>query len=243
MGVSICLNFLVKACQNGREKVPPVCASFRPEEDVDGGGALQARQRPYQSQRPPAPPRRTPHPPPKAGGAAVAFGQGSVLGRRHQSPRQWRWSHRSSLRDSSSHFQVFGRLLPEVRRRGFEEGDQGHPHLLRSIAPRSRPQEERAQEVRRSRRQSQIPEILPLEKDENCDADVELRVVVVVVVSGRRAAAMAGSQTRKTADWTDLYTHLFFLCPLQIYILVLTFDLGLSIKMLKLSFTVLLGEI
>merc|ERR1711872_648018 len=57
MGVSICLNFLVKACQNGREKVPPVCASFRPEEDVDGGGALQARQRPYQSQRPPAAPR------------------------------------------------------------------------------------------------------------------------------------------------------------------------------------------
>merc|ERR1712212_244890 len=162
MGVSICLNFLVKACQNGREKVPPVCASFRPEEDVNGGGALQAWQRPYQSQRPPAPPRRTPHPPPKAGGAAVAFGQGSVLGRRHQSPRQWRWSHRSSLRDSSSHFQVFGRLLPEVRRRGFEEGDQGHPHLLRSIAPRSRPQEERAQEVRRSWRQSQIPEILPL---------------------------------------------------------------------------------
>merc|ERR1712240_189263 len=130
-------------------------------------------------------------------------------GRRHQSPRQWRWSHCSSLRDSSSHFQVFGRLLPEVRRRGFEEGDQGHPHLLRSVAPRSRPQEERAQEVRRSRRQSQIPEILPLnKKDEDGDADAELRivviVVVVVVVSGRRAVAMAGSQTRKTADWTDL---------------------------------------
>merc|ERR1739838_1015359 len=80
------------------------------------------------------------------------------------SPRQRRWSHRSSLRDSSSHFQVFGRLLPEVRRRGFEKGDQGHPHLLRSIAPRSRPQEERPQEVRGSRRQSQIPEILPLKK-------------------------------------------------------------------------------
>merc|ERR1739838_1158741 len=75
MGVSICLNCLVSACQNGREKVPPVCPSFRAEEDVDGGGALQARQRPYQSQRPPAPPRRTPHAPPKAGGAAVALGK------------------------------------------------------------------------------------------------------------------------------------------------------------------------
>merc|ERR1739838_96657 len=97
------------------------------------------------------------------------------------------------LRDSSSHFQVFGRLLPEVRRRGFEKGDQGHPHLLRSIAPRSRPQEERAQEVRGSRRQSQIPEILPLKKN------------------GRRTLALAGgSLTWKTLDWTDIYIFIFY---------------------------------
>merc|ERR1739838_513102 len=119
------------------------------------------------------------------------------------SPRQRRWSHRSSLRDSSSHFQVFGRLLPEVRRRGFEKGDQGYSHLLRSIAPRSRPQEERAQEVRGSRRQSQIPEILPLKKTAN-----PLRVVVV---SGRRTLVLAGgSLTWKTPDWTDIYIFISY---------------------------------
>merc|ERR1739838_1030015 len=123
------------------------------------------------------------------------------------SPRQRRWSHRSSLRDSSSHFQVFGRLLPEVRRRGFEKGDQGYPHLLRSIAPRSRPQEERAQEVRGSRRQSQIPEILPLKKKRTETAN-PLRVVVV---SGRRTLALAGgSLTWKTPDWTDIYIFIFY---------------------------------
>merc|ERR1712142_38886 len=235
MGVSICLNFLVKACQNGREKVPPVCASFRPEEDVDGGGALQARQRPYQSQRPPAPPRRTPHPPPKAGGAAVAFGQGSVLGRRHQSPRQWRWSHRSSLRDSSSLFQVFGRLLPEVRRRGFEEGDQGYPHLLRSIAPRSRPQEERAQEVRRSRRQSQIPEILPLnKKNENGGS------------SSSSSAAVAPwrwpNVKRGKRQTGRIYRFIFFFFAHCEYI-VQSRVVWLSKKMFKLSFNVLFREI
>merc|ERR1712142_754493 len=218
MGVSICLNFLVKACQNGREKVPPVCASFRPEEDVDGGGALQARQRPYQSQRPPAPPRRTPHPPPKAGGAAVAFGQGSVLGRRHQSPRQWRWSHRSSLRDSSSHFQVFGRLLPEVRRRGFEEGDQGHPHLLRSIAPRSRPQEERAQEVRRSRRQSQIPEILPLKKGKKPATPMSSCGSSSSSSSSAAVAPWRWPEVKRGKWQTGrIYRFIFFfLCPLRI---------------------------
>merc|ERR1739838_146891 len=148
------------------------------------------------------------------------------------SPRQRRWSHRSSLRDSSSHFQVFGRLLPEVRRRGFEKGDQGYPHLLRSIAPRSRPQEERAQEVRGSRRQSQIPEILPLKK-----IGRKLQTRCGSFVGGRRTLALAGgSLTWKTPDWTDIYIYLSFIFPL-----FLTFRL--SMIMFKLSFTVLFRDI
>merc|ERR1739838_557707 len=147
------------------------------------------------------------------------------------SPRQRRWSHRSSLRDSSSHFQVFGRLLPEVRRRGFEKGDQGHPHLLRSIAPRSRPQEERAQEVRGSRRQSQIPEILPLKKN------------------GRKLQTRCGSSSAAVTPWRwpeealrgklqtgRIYIYLSFIFPLY-----LTFRL--SMIMFKLSFTVLFRDI
>merc|ERR1739838_1033493 len=134
------------------------------------------------------------------------------------SPRQRRWSHRSSLRDSSSHFQVFGRLLPEVRRRGFEKGDQGHPHLLRSIAPHSRPQEERAQEVRGSRRQSQIPEILPLKKN------------------GRRTLALAGGSLTWKLQTGRIYIYLSFIFPL-----FLTFRL--SMIMFKLSFTVLFRDI
>merc|ERR1739838_803891 len=147
------------------------------------------------------------------------------------SPRQRRWSHRSSLRDSSSHFQVFGRLLSEVRRRGFEKGDQGHPHLLRSIAPRSRPQEERAQEVRGSRRQSQIPEILPLKK------------------TGRKLQTRCGSSSSAVVTpwrWPEealrgklqtgrIYIYLSFIFPL-----FLTFRL--SMIMFKLSFTVLFRD-
>merc|ERR1739838_817422 len=146
------------------------------------------------------------------------------------SPRQRRWSHRSSLRDSSSHFQVFGRLLPEVRRRGFEKGDQGHPHLLRSIAPRSRPQEERAQEVRGSRRQSQIPEILPLKK--NCKPAAGRR---------RQRPSPPGDGRRKPFAKNSrlngyIYIYLSFIFPL-----FLTFRL--SMIMFKLSFTVLFRDI
>merc|ERR1711872_428637 len=162
MGVSICLNFLVKACQNGREKVPPVCASFRPEEDVDGGGALQARQRPYQSQRPPAPPRRTQDVEAEARGAAVAPRQRPLLCRRHPRQGQRRRAHRSSVCHPSSHFQVPRRLLPKVRRRSFEEGNQGYPHFLRSLPSRRGSQAERAEKVRRTRSQSPLPEIVSL---------------------------------------------------------------------------------
>merc|ERR1711990_1144766 len=67
-------------------------------------------------------------------------------------------------------------------------------------------------------------------RDENGDADVELRVVVVV--SGRRAVAMAGSQTRKTADWTDLYTHLFFFAHCK-YIVGLNIQSRVIYKIVK----------
>merc|ERR1739838_1193976 len=59
-------------CNYGREKGSAVGASVRAEEDVDGGGALQARTRPHQSQRPPAPPRRAQDLEAEAGGAAAA---------------------------------------------------------------------------------------------------------------------------------------------------------------------------
>merc|ERR1739838_72371 len=147
------------------------------------------------------------------------------------SPRQRRWSHRSSLRDSSSHFQVFGRLLPKVRRRGFEKGDQGHPHLLRSIAPRSRPQEERAQEVRGSRRQSQIPEILPLKKtDGNYKPAAGRR---------RQRPSRPGDGRRKPFaknSRLDGYIYLSFIFPLFL-------SFRLSMIMFKLSFTVLFRDI
>merc|ERR1739838_357775 len=178
------------------------------------------------------------------------------------SPRQRRWSHRSSLRDSSSHFQVFGRLLPEVRRRGFEKGDQGHPHLLRSIAPRSRPQEERAQEVRGSRRQSQIPEILPLKKtDGNCKPaagrrrqrpshpGVGRRKPYVEIYRQKLQTRCGSSSSAAVTPWRwpeealrgklqtgRIYIYLSFIFPL-----FLTFRL--SMIMFKLSFTVLFRDI
>merc|ERR1719431_775995 len=75
-------------------------------------------------------------------------------------------------------------------------------------------------------------------RDENGDADVELRVVVVVV-RGRRAAAMAGSQTRKTADWTDLYIHLFFFfahCKYLVGLNILSRVIYKNVKSLHLQF-------
>merc|ERR1711872_1066050 len=85
-----------------------------------------------------------------------------LLRRRYQSQGQRWWSYRPSLCHPSSDFQISGSLLPEIRRRGLQEGDQGHPHLLRQIALGRRPQAERTQEVRRSWCQSALPEILSL---------------------------------------------------------------------------------
>merc|ERR1712215_463077 len=107
----------------GREKGSAVGASVRAEEDVDGGGALQAGQRPHQSQRPPAAPRRTQDVEAEAGGAAVAPRQRPLLRRRHPRQGQRRRAYRPSVCYPSSHFQVPRCLLSKVRRRSFEEGN------------------------------------------------------------------------------------------------------------------------
>merc|ERR1712215_451597 len=112
------LNLLKKTCYNyGREKGSAVGASVRAEEDVDGGGALQAGQRPHQSQRPPAAPRRTQDVEAEAGGAAVAPRQRPLLRRRHPRQGQRRRAYRPSVCYPSSHFQVSRCLLSKVRRR------------------------------------------------------------------------------------------------------------------------------
>merc|ERR1711955_11829 len=125
----------------------------------------QKWQRPDQGQWPTSPSRRTAHAPSKVGGARAAVGQGPLLGGGHSRSRQRRRSHRSSLRHSSSHFQVFGGLLSEIRGRSFEEGDQGYPDRLRPLAARRRSPQKRAQEVRRSRSPSPTPEVLPLSRE------------------------------------------------------------------------------
>merc|ERR1719209_1787198 len=107
----------------GLEKGSAVGASVRAEEDVDGGGALQAGQRPYQSQRPPAAPRRTQDVEAEAGGAAVAPRQRPLPRRRHPRQGQRRRAYRPSVCYPSSHFQVPRCLLSKVRRRSFEEGN------------------------------------------------------------------------------------------------------------------------
>merc|ERR1711862_664750 len=53
-------------------------------------------------------------------------------------------------------------LLPEVHRRGLQEGDQGHPDELRPIPHRLGPTPLRAQEVRRPLRPRPLPEVLPM---------------------------------------------------------------------------------
>merc|ERR1712126_329775 len=92
----------------------------------------------------------------------LLLGKRPVLGCRHSRARQRRRSHRSSLRHSTGHFQVFGGLLSKVRGRGFQERDQRYFDRIRSLSARCRSKKERAQEVRRSRSQSQIPKVLPL---------------------------------------------------------------------------------
>merc|ERR1712126_342369 len=92
----------------------------------------------------------------------LLLGKRPVLGCRHSRARQRRRSHRSSLRHSTGHFQVFGGLLSKVRGRGFQERDQRYFDRIRSLSARCRSKKERAQKVRRSRSQSQIPKVLPL---------------------------------------------------------------------------------
>lgn len=99
---------------------------LRPQEDRGGRHLLQAGARPNQDQRLPN----------RAGGARDPSLQGlradppprktSFQWRGHAHPRQGRRSHLPDLRHPPEHRQSSRRLLPEVRGRAEQEGDQGH---------------------------------------------------------------------------------------------------------------------
>ena len=135
---------------------------LRAQEDGGGGDALQARpgidKDQWVSDR--------------AGGAGdpevqgiranPAAGTAPFRGCGHADPREGRGSHIADLCHQAEHREGPGGLLPEVRGRAEQEGDQRYPRPLRPHPPRRRPSPLRAQEVRWSRRQGQVPEILPL---------------------------------------------------------------------------------
>ena len=81
---------------------------------------------------------------------------------RHPRPSLRWWSHFPDLRHPTGHRQEPDRLLPEVRRRALQEPPQAGPRPVRPNPPRRRQPSLRAQEVRRSRRPCQVPEVLPL---------------------------------------------------------------------------------
>ena len=99
---------------------------LRPQEDRRGRDLLQARQRSHQNQR-------MPH---RAGGARNFEVQGirahpvarspEVRRSGHAHPSEGRRSHFPDLRHQTEHCQGSGGVLPEVRGRAVEEGDQGH---------------------------------------------------------------------------------------------------------------------
>merc|ERR1712108_84685 len=62
----------------------------------------------------------------------------------------------------SGSFKVTRRILPEIRCRAEQEGDQGHPGSVRPQLACGRPAALRAQEVRWTRSPCHIPEVIPL---------------------------------------------------------------------------------
>jgi len=149
--------------QHGADERPyPVGTSVRAQEDSDGSGSLQAWQWPHQGQRTPPRPDRARDASIQDSGAGASARQGEIRWCGHSRASQGRRSRCSNLRHQTSHLQGSGGILPKVRGRGVEEGDQGHPRLVRPHAPRRGPSSLRAQEVRRSRGSRALPEVLPL---------------------------------------------------------------------------------
>merc|ERR1719220_622266 len=140
----------------------PVGAGVRQEEVGHRRGLLQEGQGPHQGERAAPGAGAARGPPVQAPGADPPPRQGQVRGHRHPYPREGRRAHLAGVRHQAGALQVPGRLLPEVRGRAVQAGDQGHPGAVRPLAVGGGPPQERAQEVRRPRRQGQIPEVLPL---------------------------------------------------------------------------------
>jgi hypothetical protein len=135
---------------------------FRAQEDGRGRGLHEARPGDDQGERRPdraAPSRDAAA---QGHGARAAGGAVQVQGHRHADPRARRREDVADLRHPPGRRQGSRGILPEVRGRGGEKGDQGHLHALRAHPPRRRPPPLRAQEVRRPRRPRQVPEVLPL---------------------------------------------------------------------------------
>lgn len=135
---------------------------LRAQEDGGGRLLLQAGARADQGERRPDRADQAGDAPPQGVRAHPARGALALQGHRHEDPRPRRREDVADLRDPPGHRQGPRRLLPEVRRRGVQEGGQGHLCPLRPHPPRRRPQALRAQEVRWSRRPRKVPEVVPL---------------------------------------------------------------------------------
>merc|ERR1719163_459296 len=117
-------------------------------------------------------------PPPEGLRAASAAGQGPGEQGGHPHPGERGRVHLAGVRDPAGRGEGRDRLLPEVHRRGLEEGDQGHPDVLRSVAGRGGPPAVRAKEVRRPLRPCPVPEVLPVREEHHHYSDLAENVRV-----------------------------------------------------------------
>merc|ERR1712167_89723 len=123
---------------------------------------LQARTWSHQDQWLPDRARRARDPALQSVRAGAAPRLGSLLQRGYPYSREGRRFHLASLRHPPGDREVACGLLPEVRRRGPEEGHQGYPPRLRPLAPRGRPASYGAEEVRWPLCPCPLPEVVPL---------------------------------------------------------------------------------
>merc|ERR1719188_2760351 len=87
---------------------------------------------------------------------------GQVVQGGHKVAGEGRRLHCASLCHAAGYREGDRGILPEIHRRGLEEGNQGHPHGLRSVAHCRRPAPVRAEKVRWSVRPFPFPEVLPV---------------------------------------------------------------------------------
>ena len=99
---------------HGDETSQSVRAMLRKEEDGRRRHPLQARLRSDQAQRLPDRAVQPRDPPVQDLRAGAPPREAPFRRRRHEDPRQRRWSHFSGLRDSSEHCESARGVLPEV---------------------------------------------------------------------------------------------------------------------------------